>query len=263
MCGVFRRILRAALMVGVMCLPVLGEGRLFLVPAGEEPTDYAEGPTEVTLRPWQSITFDIFLENTSPQPLRIYRVVLDSATGGETGSVKYRVGSAEIFQFRDDFPFFCFDCAHAVSGPPAEFYAALLGGGGVVISDPKYLGDLEYSASNIACGTFVIEFIDPRSRTIVLDADQNPIPFVAERTLIRMLDRADLNSDEQVNLLDILTVLDAFAGLFEPGKGIVDVDIASLNPCARDGVIDLFDILAVLDGFRGVDLCKERCTERG
>ena len=243
---------------GLWCAPASGEARLFLVPAGADPTDYAEGPTGVLLRPWQSITLDIFVEQTEPDALLAYFVVLDSATEGDTGVVAYEVGSAGINSIRGDFPFCCQEAPGVIQGPPAQF-GAYNPGPRVPIDDPKYLGHLTYTASNTACGTFVIDFIDPGTVTLMWDPDGNPIPFVAEQTVIRVLDRADLDLDGQVELDDILAVLDGFQGVFESGTTELDVDIASINPCERDGLIDLFDILAVLDGFRGVDLCPDRC----
>lgn len=65
----------------------------------------------------------------------------------------------------------------------------------------------------------------------------------------------DVNSDEVVDIFDILCVLDGFAGTFNPPCAASNLDIA---PCAGDDVIDVFDILAVLDGFSGNNVCG--CT---
>ncbi|NOT02128.1 MAG: hypothetical protein HOP29_16075 [Phycisphaerales bacterium] len=61
----------------------------------------------------------------------------------------------------------------------------------------------------------------------------------------------DVNTDDTVDLFDILCVLDGFAGVFTTCP-MPDVD---LIPCAPDGLIDIFDILAVLDAFAGTILC--------
>ena len=57
----------------------------------------------------------------------------------------------------------------------------------------------------------------------------------------------DVNTDGTADLLDILCVLDGFAGNFTRCS-LQDLDIA---PCGGDGVIALGDIMRVQNGFSG------------
>ena len=67
-----------------------------------------------------------------------------------------------------------------------------------------------------------------------------------------------MNHDGLTDVLDILSVLNAFQGTFN-NLTITDVDIGG---CIGDGKIDLTDILAVLDAFQGVDECCDRANPR-
>ena len=64
-------------------------------------------------------------------------------------------------------------------------------------------------------------------------------------------DYGDADHNGEVTLVDILCVLDGFAGSFSRCQ-FSDVDMAG---CSGDGQIDLTDILAVLDAFQGLDPC--------
>ena len=61
----------------------------------------------------------------------------------------------------------------------------------------------------------------------------------------------DVNSDEVVDLADVLCVLDGFAGQFDA----CSLESLDIGDCTPDAKIDLTDILAVLDGFQGADPC--------
>ena len=66
---------------------------------------------------------------------------------------------------------------------------------------------------------------------------------------------ADVNQDGDVDLVDLLCVLDAFAGNFASCPAAQ----SDVWPCAGDGVVDLLDSLAALDGFTGLTnpCCKK------
>ena len=62
--------------------------------------------------------------------------------------------------------------------------------------------------------------------------------------------------DGNVDLRDILAVLDAFAGYFPDGCGLVDIDLAGdQGSCIANGQIDLGDVLGILDAFQRLDNC--------
>lgn len=59
-----------------------------------------------------------------------------------------------------------------------------------------------------------------------------------------------------MELPDILSVLNAFAGEFAEGCELVNTDIAGeAGSCVPNETIDLPDILTVLDAFQGQDNC--------
>ena len=69
-------------------------------------------------------------------------------------------------------------------------------------------------------------------------------------------DGGSCGPDGNVGLLDIIAVLDGFAGDFSLGCELVNVDIAGdAGSCVPNDSIDLGDILALLDAFQGLDGC--------
>jgi len=68
--------------------------------------------------------------------------------------------------------------------------------------------------------------------------------------------RGACGPDGSVDLVDILAVLNGFAGQVAAGCTIVNVDLASPgDTCRPGGGVDLLDILAVLDAFAGTASC--------
>lgn len=62
--------------------------------------------------------------------------------------------------------------------------------------------------------------------------------------------------DGDVGLVDILAILDGFAGSFSEGCSFTNINIAGeQGSCDPNNAIDLADILAVLNAFRGDDGC--------
>ena len=61
-----------------------------------------------------------------------------------------------------------------------------------------------------------------------------------------------------VDLMDILCVLDGFAGDFT-NCSLESVDLA---PCKPDGIVDLGDILAALNAFEGNNPCVAARSRR-
>lgn len=68
---------------------------------------------------------------------------------------------------------------------------------------------------------------------------------------------ADINSDSERDLDDLLCLLDGLSGLLDcPGVSPEDLDIA---PCVPDGDLNLGDLIAMLDAVAGSFACDDPC----
>lgn len=164
--------------------------RLFLVPKGQAPSGYPEGPSFVDLAPGASVSFDVFVDDVGTVALE-YLVVISSATGGSSGHVTYDLGSTFIDQQRPDWLWATAGepCGFAgctlEQGPPARFGGI---GDAPPVTEPKYLGELSFTASPDASGTFVLSLIDPGmdEGTHVRDISFGLIDLVTDPVVIQV-----------------------------------------------------------------------------
>jgi RHS repeat-associated protein len=182
-----------------------GLARMFMVPAGEDPTSYPSGQTTVEVDQVDvqsgglTVTLDIYLENTTPTLVRGYQIAFDDASGGTGGSVNYDSDPAPpaIDELRGDYVFAAAlsQTATAVDiGAPARLAAGVADAvtDSVPVTTPVYLGELTYDFSTDATGTFRIDFIDPgtvqgASQTIVADDSSTPVAFIADGVVINIV----------------------------------------------------------------------------
>ena len=143
----------------------------------------------------------------------------------------------------------------ATAAEPAARLLSLMSSGGVVVTDPRYCGEITYTADADACGNFLIDFVDPGaikgvSRTTLADPDSHAFDFVADGVEVRVGTEVfgDADGSGRVDLVDVLCVVDGFANEFDR----CTLETVDLVPCNRDGIVDLRDILAVLDAFEGL-----------
>lgn len=231
------------------------EPRLFFVPQGAAPEDYAfRDATFVGLQPGKSRTLEVWVQNTG-RPLDGYLVLLDNAVGGEIGEVSY-VDPA-IDQLRPDWVFAGLPDVNAGAevGPPALMFTFAPSAAATIVIEPRYCGEITYAASLNACGTFSVDFVNPGSgllkdvsHTLLLDNEFGFDFNVAGAVIVVSEERyGDVNSDGTADLLDILCMLDGFMGDFSRCS-LSQLDI---TPCGGDGVITLRDIMHVQNGFSG------------
>ena len=249
------------------CDPPAGdEPRLFLVPRGGNPEDFASRPaTVLSMKPGESRTLQVWVQK-SGRPLGTYQIALDDAAGGEIGSVPYVDPMIDAFN-----PNWVHSGLSGVVqstniGPPALMVSSAPNGAPEVI-EPRYCGELTYTASLKACGTFAVDFVNPgivagESQTLLFDGQNNPFEFTALGAVIGVSEKVhgDVNGDGTTDVFDILCVLDGFEGTFAQCARS-DLDIV---PCGGDDVISLEDIFGVLDGFVGVPSpCPIVCPTNG
>lgn len=233
--------------------------RLFMVRQGLDPTSFPSGRNVVNLQNGESITFDIWVQNTGV-PLRAYEIQLDDATGGQEGFLRYDRSPAITNPFLDetraDWVHFGQAAFTATTGEPAARLLSAMTSGGVVVTDPKYCGEITYTADADACGNFFIDFVDPGtiqgvSKTVLVDPDSNTLGFVADGVEVRVGTEVfgDVDASGRVDLFDILCVLDGFGNKFDA----CTLEAVDLMPCdIGNGIVDLRDILAVIDAFEGL-----------
>jgi len=271
--------------------------RLFFVPAGEDPRDYAAGATvfDASRLRGNFVQFEIFIEH-APVPIRYVECDMGCALSeGAGGSIYYQWGSARYDISRSDFLFFqtSADC----SGPDEStcpdgvlrFGCGENFGPGRSVSEPKYFAEFELFIPLDAEGTYTLTFLDPGTRA--LDRFWNPIPglirdrlvletgcipvacqdaadcvcpFAVECTLEVCDHQMCVNAPQEygdVNEDGVVDTLDILCAVDGFGGRFDNCTFAEVDiyGCQGDGVIDLRDILAVLDAFGGIQRCTPWC----
>lgn len=193
--------------LAVLCIgsPAFAQPRVFMVPAGQDPTAFPSGPTTIQVERATvqaggfTLTFGVYLEDTSPTRVRGYQFTLDDATGGNSGVVDYDpdVTPPAIDTLRADY---IYVSAAGQTGPavdersPARLTSSVgdAANDSVAVTTPVYLGEITYQFSSDASGTFNIDFIDPgvtpaESQTIVVDDNDDPIVLLADGVQINIV----------------------------------------------------------------------------
>lgn len=225
-----------------------------------------------------SVVVELFLSNALG--IRGYEAAIEIARTKGTGSLDVDCGGGIFVDvFRPDFVFAENTTVSAVNCGDLSLVSALqttkTGESTVSIgSTPAYMGTyiLDLSEEATVGSTFDVWILP--DGTALADADQQDIAFtIGPSCVISVADCVEVDfgdvagpdgscgADGIVNLLDILAVLNGFAGQFADGCGLTDIDlVGNAGVCGGDGQIDLSDILAVLDAFTGRSICPDPCV---
>ncbi len=180
--------------------------RVFLVPSGDSPLLYTSGNTVVALTSDDvqagnfTLTFDIYADDFSlPTKVFGYQITLHNAVGGTTGTIERSgITLPMINSSRSEYIF------AMPSGPTATYVhnpalaepAQLVGGVGLAgdsrpFTAPVYLGEITYTFTADAFGSFTIDFIDAgttegTSKTVFADDGMSLIAFTADGVAINI-----------------------------------------------------------------------------
>lgn len=153
-----------------------GQAAIYMVPAGEDPNAFGDGPTVIDASGLggQSIDIEFFIRG-APVPVRGFAEdVTCRNVKKNRGSIDYILGSGAVNQFRRDFIFFqsanqasasraLMSCGIDVSTCPdgTVRFACGRNSQATDISDglPRYAGEFVLSISPDACGEFIFPFV--------------------------------------------------------------------------------------------------------
>lgn len=202
--------------------------------------------------PGDTVDVDMYIENV--HDLRGYQTGI--AVTRTSGLADVAVGCPDGITIDTSNPNFVFfgapDLIVAADCPNAKMAASLVSGSVDVGRTRRYLGSytLQVPIEAELGSTFNVQVL-PSPASALGDADSTAIPFEIGSACTLLIDDClplpygDSNADGVVDLLDILCVLDGFAGVFvNCSESSVDIE-----PCGGNGRVDLFDIFAVLDAF--------------
>lgn len=161
----------ALCVVGIASAAALGQPRIFITLQGDDPTGTTPGENvKITAKPGETFTFDVWLEDLGDGFVAVnaYQLTLPCTTSsGCVGSVD-NVGSLiDIDKARPDWIFFGLDNLVVPSGDctisdDPRTAAVLFGFPAdppVVVTDPVYLAEVQYTVSDPAIGEFKLRLV--------------------------------------------------------------------------------------------------------
>lgn len=151
-------------------------------------------PDEVTINSGDSITIQVFLENVAPTLLRAYQAEFPQfAPGGVVGTLEHDAsGPSPVVDLENSDYVFAGEVAIPAvdEGPPPRLGSAIVfASNSVPVTDPKYLGELVYTASVDAGSVFTLEPQNIPLGTFLRNSESPPgdIPFTAVGSVITVI----------------------------------------------------------------------------